>query len=417
MKNRYATEAGMERIVNTIWKKARENGFSGSDPYDGLNSRLLAPLINRSRIARLMVIQLVKRFPIDLRPFLLVEKGINPKALALFISGISDFPDPDPGQALLTEIGDVLLSLASAPDGTPIFSENRTIIRGLTQRIAEGEVTSGEELGWGYNFPWQSRRFFQPAWFPTVVCTAYAVEAFKDARSSILQSITRKAAAFVENSLNRHVDDTGICFSYSPADMSRVYNASLFGARILARGSDSDPGSRDKWRQLARQAVNYVIARQRSDGSWIYGEAEHWKWVDNLHTGFILEALADVAGILGTGEWDENIERGIHYYRENLFEDDSTAKYYSHNRYPLDPHSFAQGAITFLKLSPYFEDSLQMSGSILKRGIEILWDDRREGFIFRKNRRHRNRIIYLRWSQAWMFRALSLYLKALRESK
>ena len=63
--------------------------------------------------------------------------------------------------------------------------------------------------------------------------------------------LTRRAARFVAERLHRHEDADGICFSYSPTDRTRVYNASLFGAKILARAALRtflDPGLRASMR-------------------------------------------------------------------------------------------------------------------------------------------------------------------------
>ena len=51
--------------------------FRGWDPYDGLNSRLLhaIPFLDRSALARLVVIQGFKRSPVNLRRFVPRESG------------------------------------------------------------------------------------------------------------------------------------------------------------------------------------------------------------------------------------------------------------------------------------------------------------------------------------------------------
>src|SRR5438105_1513805 len=67
----------------------RKERFQGWDAYDGLNSKLFQalPILPKKRLARLMWIQFIKKMPVNLRPLLGIEKGLNPKRLALFISG------------------------------------------------------------------------------------------------------------------------------------------------------------------------------------------------------------------------------------------------------------------------------------------------------------------------------------------
>src|SRR4029077_7346337 len=61
--------------------------WAGYDPYDALNSELFRaiPFLN-NRLIRLVLIQTLKRSPVDLRAFVRVPKTRNPKALALFLT-------------------------------------------------------------------------------------------------------------------------------------------------------------------------------------------------------------------------------------------------------------------------------------------------------------------------------------------
>ena len=63
--------------------------YKGWDPYDGLNSRLFQalPLLKRSALCRLVVIQGFKRCPVNLRPLAWVPKEYNAKGIGLFLQG------------------------------------------------------------------------------------------------------------------------------------------------------------------------------------------------------------------------------------------------------------------------------------------------------------------------------------------
>jgi hypothetical protein len=389
-------------IARRIWQGAAAADFHGSDPYDGLNSRLLKPLLDHSRLLRLLVIQGVKRSPLNLRPLLLVPPGMNPKGASLFLQGAARWTDCGAAQPDLFLLADRILSCVSRPDGTAHFGD-----RSLQPGLAGNADSLGDKaIGWGYDFPWQSKAFLQPAYFPTVVATSFAVDALEAADSPAAAGATRAAARFVADHLHRHEDDSGLCFSYSPGDRSRVFNASLFGARILAQAAVAEPDAPVDWRGLAERAVDYVVSRQRDDGAWEYGEADHWHWIDNLHTGFNLVTIDRIARYLDTERWDDAVEKGLRFYREALFEADGTPRYYTNSKFPIDPHSFAQGALTFLQLQRLQPDAVDFADRILRRGIAELWDQRRGGFIFQKQRGYTQRIVHLRWSQAWMFRAL-----------
>jgi hypothetical protein len=405
-----ADRARAAAIVARLWHRAEATGFRGPDPYDGLGSRLLAPFLPRSRLLRLAVIQGVKRSPVDLRPLLVVRDGVNPKGLALFLHGLADWPAAASAGAIAAT-GDRLLSLASRADGTPYFGE-RAPRAGLADAVASGETACGEAIGWGYDFAWQARAFMQPPYFPTVVATSFVVDALAAAGSPAYPGVAVAAARFVDEQLHRQDDADGVCFSYSPRDRTRVLNASLFAAKLLARAASAGaPGAAPR-AALARRAGDYAAARQREDGAWLYGEADHWRWIDGLHTGFVLETLAFLARELGVTAWDDAIRRGLAWYREHLFRVDGWARYHPDRDFPLDGHTVAQGALTFLALAPYQEDGAKWAQRVLARGVAELWNERRGGFTTRAGRWRRDRTLYLRWSQAWMFRALCAWLAA-----
>lgn len=409
---RESARGDLHRIAHRVWDNLAEAGFAGSDPYDGLNSRLLAPVLRHSRLLRLVVIQGVKRSPFDLRPLLLVPPGLNPKGLALVLQGAAEYPALADGDGRRAWLADALLGLASRVDGAPAFG-TRAAERGTAARLARAPDTWPAAIGWGYDFPWQSKAFLQPAYFPTVVATSFAVDALADAQAPGWREATAAAGRFVAGHLHRHQDNDGICFSYSPGDRTRVYNASLFGARLLAQAAPHVGADvADAWRNDAAAGVDWVAARQGADGSWIYGEADHWRWIDNLHTGFNLETIQRTATLLGTDRWDDRLAAGLAYYRRHLFEDDGTPRYYSTTRWPLDPHSFAQGVLTFLRLRRFDDGAGEFAERILRRGVAELWDERRGGFRFQKHAGNAQGIIHMRWSQAWMLRALCAYLSA-----
>ena len=63
--------------------------YKGWDPYDGLNSKLFnaIPLLKKSALCRLVMIQAFKRLPFNLRQLALVPKQHNAKGIGLFLQG------------------------------------------------------------------------------------------------------------------------------------------------------------------------------------------------------------------------------------------------------------------------------------------------------------------------------------------
>ncbi len=93
---------------------------------------------------------------------------------------------------------------------------------------------------WGYNFPWESKAFYQPRFTPTIVASTFASNALIDAyeitqdKNYLDEGISTRD--FIQKDLNRTTLDNGnFVFSYSPYDNTSVFNASLLGARLLSR--------------------------------------------------------------------------------------------------------------------------------------------------------------------------------------
>ena len=53
-------------------------------------------------------------------------------------------------------------------------------------------------------------------------------------------------------------------FSYSPLDYSKVYNASLLGAKLLSIGYTYT--NNKSWYDLSRKATQTIINKQENDG-------------------------------------------------------------------------------------------------------------------------------------------------------
>src|SRR4026208_395049 len=100
-------------------------------------------------------------------------------------------------------------------------------------------IAAPSGAAWGYNFPWQSRKFFAPQGTPMIVPTAFAARAFIEAHEVFADhrylQIARGVCDFIVNDLARTVSsDDEICFSYSPTDSTQIFNASLLAAETLA---------------------------------------------------------------------------------------------------------------------------------------------------------------------------------------
>jgi len=209
---------------------------------------------------------------------------------------------------------------------------------------------------------------------------------------------------FVLNDLNRRKEADTFCFSYTPLDKNFVHNANMLGASLLARLAIDY--SRRELLDPALAALAYSMKHQHEDGAWFYAESSIQNWIDSFHTGFNLEALRRFQRLGLVPEYRENYERGVKFYAENFFEADGTPKYYHDRLYLVDIHAPAEAIFFFSGEGVAYED---LVARILQWTLNNMFDEKSGLFYFRKSAYFTIRIPYMRWSEAWAFRALTQY--------
>jgi hypothetical protein len=371
-----------------LWNWCRSRNFAGFDPYDGLNSSLFqATPLRNSRTARLAWIQFFKRSPINFRRLAGVPPERNAKGMALFaLAALADYRRTGTKEAEV---------------------EARELLDDLTGLSLKGS----KGAAWGYNFDWQSRAFFAPKGRPAIVPTAFAVRALCEA-SEVLDRdaylpFARTACDFILNDLNRS-DETAdeFCFSYSPLDQTRVFNASLLAAETLATvgGLLGEESLCD----MAMRAARYVVRRQRADGSWAYGSDDYQSWCDNFHTAFILTSLSRIIQACEStrDELEPALSRGYEFWQERFFLENGWPKYYPDRLYPADIHAAASAVVALVELRGRIPGAMLLAERIGEWAMQTMRDKR--GFYYYQRRRfHTVKIPYMRWSQAWMMYALA----------
>jgi hypothetical protein len=375
--------------LSVLRKYCEKEVFKGWDPYDGLNSKIFRaiPLVKDKRLSRLIWIQVFKKSPLNLRPLLLIPKEYNPKGLGLFLSGYCLLYKQDSKEEFLQKIKDLIEQVLAL----------------------RSEGWSG--ACWGYNFDWQSKAFFQAKYSPSVVVSAFIANALLDAyeitNNEQLLKTARSTCSFILKDLNRTNDTKGnFCFSYSPLDKTVVFNASLLGSRLLSRVYHF---TREKeLLEGAKKSVAFCCSYQRQDGSWTYGTHPIHNWVDNFHTGYNLECMADYMKYSEDYDYEIQLAQGFNYYINTFFSKEGISKYYNNSTFPIDIHAPAQMVITLAKLNK-FQEHKDLLNNVLLWTIKHMQSDKGY-FYYQVNKYFTTKIPYMRWAQAWMFYALSTYL-------
>lgn len=148
----------------------------------------------------------------------------------------------------------------------------------------------------------------------------------------------------------------------------------------------------------------------------MYGEDPNQGWIDSFHTGYNLLALRSVATHLKSPEADASLRRGFDYYKRHFFTEEGVVKYYHDRVYPIDTHGVAHGILTLCLLGDLDPANRGIADRIFQWSVANIRHP--EGrFYYQKTPRTRtNRISYMRWTQAWMLRALAEYLPTALQS-
>ena len=356
--------------------------YQGWGNFDGLSSKVFRKTpFYKSSFFRLVWTQFFKRSPVNFRRLALVPKNYNTKGLGLFASGLILRDDYEEAEFLLN----------------------------ILKKLVCSEYSG---MSWGYDFDWQTRSGYTPAGVPTIVATVFVANAFLDyfnkTKGVAYLEVAKKASEFIIENLVLFENNRTLCFGYYPGNKVRVHNANMLGASFLARVYQitRDPIYFEK----SQKAMTYSIQALNPDFSWVYGDSKYQKFIDNFHTGFNLVALLGWMKYTNETCWGETLKKAYNYFLSTFWLNNGCPKYYHNSLYPIDIHCSAQGIVTCLKLSEYHGKSLPFAFKIAKWAIDNMLDSK-GFFYYQKTRFFTNKIPYIRWSQAWMFYALSLLEK------
>ena len=361
------------------------NDWAGYDPYDALNSGIFraVPALDRW-LPRLVLTQVLKRSPINVRPLLLIPKTQNPKGLALFLGS--------------------MLKLSKAG-----LLQDPALIELMIERIVALRSEGMPHFCWGYSFPWQTRTKIVPRGAPNVVCTTFVASALLDAyevrRDPGLLAIAHSATEYMVERCYREDGASRAYFLYPfPDPPQQIHNANFLAAALLCRIA-KHTGDQSLV-EPAMKVARYSASRQREDGAWMYGESPKQQWIDNFHTGYNLSGLHAIAEYTGTREFEGAIQRGFRFYRDHFFTDEGAPRYFHDRTYPVDAHCVSQSLLTLLEFKHLDPGNLALARRVYDWAISHMWDDRGY-FHYRVLRFATIRTSYMRWTQAWMLLALA----------
>jgi hypothetical protein len=377
--------------VEIAFKKLEEyvekEGYKGYDPYDTLNS--FWPFKVLGKWGPVLATQFQKRNPVNIRPLLGIKKEINPKGYAIFLMAFSE--------------------LYSKTNNKKYLEKAEFFFNWLGNNYSKGY--SGK--CWGYNFPWATPVKYMKPWIPSAVVTGHVVkglfEFYKITQRKDVLELMESAGLFLDNDLEKYIDETGLSISYTPIKKDICYNASLLAAESLAKIASLN--NNEKYKKNAIRAVEFVLKKQKDDGRWNYSwsieKGTEQKQVD-FHQGYILESIFEIKKLLNVKNenWENAVKKGIAFYTQQQFDQSGRGFWRLPKIYPVEIHNQAQGIITLVKLKDYDKNAIKFATTIANYTIDNMQG--KDGhFYYQKFSTHTNKISYMRWSQAWMFLALT----------
>lgn len=371
-----------------------ENNYSGFDPYDALNSSTLNSL--KSRLLKLISTQVLVHSPINLRNFLRIAPGKNPKAIGIFLQAYCK------------------LFMCHQIEKKDFNSIEKNLVDFLLENRSTGY--SGD--CWGFNFNWQDLNRYSKNGLPTVVVTSYVANSFLDlyelTKNKKYLEIARSSCEFILKDLYITKTDKGICFSYTPVDKFIVHNANALGAALLARVYAHT--KEDYLFDYSKQAFDFLISYQKDNGSWAYSvdlNQKRERLQTDFHQGFILDSLCNYLTYtnLSNETYVKTLVKGLEFYITMQFHPSGYSYWRLPMKWPVDIHNQAQGIITGCTLYKFFDQEkyLEFSRKIIDWTVKYMQDPTGY-FYYQKWPIFTNKIPYMRWGQAWMMLAISKYL-------
>jgi len=391
-KDGYAAEkAEIRESIERLAYWLETHDYRGYDTFDGLSSPLLRPLTFETKLGRTILLQGVRRFPINLRPLLRIPAEKSSKGMGFLARGF--------------------LRMHQATEEPAWLDKARFALQWLIDHQSAGY--SG--ACWGNHFDYQSRGFYLKRGVPTVVWTSLIGHAFLDGYDHLKDERYLEIAVSACEHLLRDVktiaDGEGRCIAYVPGMDTQVHNASTLSASLLARTYSHTKNG--QYQELAKHAIQYTSQHQRENGSWYYGEREDMHWVDNFHTAYVLDCFLRYEQSTGDQRFHQSMMRGYEYWKETFFCADGTPRYYDRKTLPIDIQCSSQAIDTLAYFSDLDPSALDLSVRVAKWTIDHMQDPSGYFYYRRYSPRIVNKTATLHWGQATMMCALSSLYKSL----
>lgn len=375
--------------VQKVEKWVEEHNYKAYEWYDGLSS-FLRPLTFHNLFAERILMQLVRRCPVNLRPIIGVKPQESTKGRGYMARGY--------------------LTMFKLSENQQYKEKAVSCLEWLDKNKSPGY----SKHSWGNHFDFSSRSGKLPKLEPIIVWTSLIGQAFLDAFEILDDKKYLKVAISICDwilDLPREQTESGTCLSYVAYGQASIHNSNMLGAAMLARTSKFTGNTMAL--QVAKDAMQYSCSRQLPDGAWYYGESSKNHWIDNFHTGYNLDSLKCYIDNTDDKDFDKNLNRGFKYFKNNFLEENGRPKYYHNRTYPIDIQCASQAIDTLAYFSEFDDCSLELALKVAKWTIDNM-QDKKGYFYYRKPHWIMIKTPMIHWGQCTMFKSLTHLLAKIR---
>lgn len=377
------------RYLTETLDYSKSRDFKGWDKHDGLNSIIGRMTGFRFKYLNLVVQQIVKKSPINIRPFLFIEKLHSFKGVSLFLMAY--------------------INLYKVTENREYLDQAKELV----SKLKTISVPGFSGFCGAHRHPRQQRDKFLPASTPSIVPTYFGaralIEYYKVTGDQDVLNTALSSLNFLLNELEYTEIDDYARIKYKPNDSGSYYvlNANALGARLLVELSSyhTDKSLLDK----AKKILTYIANYQTAEGGWYYTVPREFSHLgmDHYHNGFILEAFLDYSSQINDDSFDGVLAKGLTFYQNVLNSPDGSPNWDEKSVFPKDIHACAETILVHC-----MTDQLDRAENALNWTVNHLYEDGK--FFYQLTKSFKNKTVLMRWGQAWMSFAISCYLLKLK---
>jgi hypothetical protein len=380
--NRKPMISKLEKSIEALSNWIQSRHYKGYDPGDGQLSPLRYLTLNQ-HFARRLLTAAVLRAPFNIRPLIGTPPHTSTKGMGYFAWGYTK-------------------QYARTGDRRHLEPARHCLDWLIAHRSP-----NCKEYCWGNHFAFSTRSGTIPAHEPTIVWTSLIGQAFLEASRTFREDKYLHIASSICDwilTLPREQTASGTCLSYVAFTQSSIHNSNMLGAALL--GQVGTLTGNQEALDTAREAMRYSCTRLNDDGSWYYGEAPKYHWIDIFHTGYNLDSLKRYIESTGDRSFEPQLRRGLDYFVRTFFEADGRPKYYHNKTYPTDIQCAAQAIDTLTFFSDQHTEVLTLAQKVAGWTIDHMQDS--DGhFYYRDLGWTMNKTPMLHWGQGTMLKALA----------